>query len=256
MTSTYAVSALTLLLTAGIGCAQSTPTLEATTTLPVVLARSVSANHARPNDVVLATTFQDVQLSGGRHIPSGARVTGHVVEAQSFNFDKTPYAKQKPGMLTVRFDTVQVNGTEVPLNVTVRALADPIVSNNAYAPLSSDLDSRGTHTLVGGDQLYPSQDGVENIDGDIVAYNRRSGVYAHLIPNGTCDGSSVEVSMGIFSASACGVYGFTGIRAVDRGSVSSPSTLVLVSARRSPELPKHATALLEVLPSQQAFTAR
>jgi hypothetical protein len=158
--------------------------------------------------------------------------------------------------LSVHFDSVQVSGQQVLLNVTVRALADVVASDDAYAPLASDLDSRGARTLIGGDKLYESQDGLENNEGDVVGYKRRNGLYAHLIPSQTCDGNSFEVSMGIYSPSACGVYGFAGIRATEFGSGSVPSTLTLVSTRRSPELPKHATALLEVLPTQQASIAR
>jgi hypothetical protein len=226
--------------------------LDASTTLPIMFTRSVDASHAKQGDAVEAKTFQKVRLANGNSVPSGARVIGHVVAADGYTFDKTPYAKQKASTLSIHFDTLQSGTLSIPLNVTVRAMADPITSSNAYAPLSNDLDSRSPRTLVGGDQLYASQSGIENMDGDIVAYDRRDGVYAHLISNGPCDGGSVEVSMGIYSASACGVYGFTGMRAVETGSTSVPSTLTFVSARRTAEVPKHSTALLEVLPAQQA----
>jgi hypothetical protein len=240
-----------LLLTPAALIAQNV-SLDASTTLPITFTRSVDASHAKTGDVVEAKTFQQVKLANGTSIPSGARVTGHVVDANGYTFDKTPYAKQSASTLSIHFDTLQSGSLSIPLNVSVRAIADPITSSNAYAPLSNDLDSRSPRTLVGGDQLYASQDGIENMDGDVVAYNRRDGVYAHLISNGRCDGGSVEVSMGIYSASACGVYGFTGMRAVETGSTSNPSTLTFVSARRTAEVPKHSTALLEVLPSQQA----
>lgn len=227
-------------------------TLDTSTTLPITFTRSVDAAHAKAGDAVEAKTFQNVKLSNGSSIPSGARVTGHVVEAAGFTFDKTPYAKQSASTLSIHFDALQNGAQTIPLNVTVRAIADPITSNGAYAPLSSDLDSRNTRTLIGGDQLYASQSGIENMDGDIVAYNRRDGVYAHLISNGRCDGGSVEVSMGIYSASACGVYGFTGMHATQTGSASDPSTLTFVATRGTAEVPKHSTALLEVLPAQQA----
>ncbi|WP_041592578.1 hypothetical protein [Terriglobus roseus] len=241
-----------LLLFSPLAVLAQAPSLAASTTLPITFTRAVDANHAKAGDIVEAKTFQQVKLSSGAVIPSGAHVTGHVVEAAGYIFDKTPYAKQTTSRLSIHFDSVQNGTVSIPLNVTVRAMADSITSINAYAPLSNDLDSRSTRTLVGGDQLYASQDGIEDKDGDVVAYNRRDGVYAHLISNGRCDGGSTEVSMGIYSASACGVYGFTGMRAVETGSVAQPSTLTFVSARRTAEVPKHSTALLEVLPVQQA----
>ena len=249
MYRTLALSSL-LLLSPLVAHAE-TPSLVTSTTLPITFTRSIDAKHAKAGDAVAAKTFQKVKLADGSVIPSGARVTGHVLEAAGFSFDRTPYAKQTASRLSIHFDTVQSGSTTIPLNVTVRAIADSIASVNAYAPLSNDLDSRSPRTLIGGDQLYASQDGIENMDGDVVAYNHRDGVYAHLIPNGRCDGGSVEVSMGIYSASACGVYGFTGMRAVESGSASVPSTLTFVSERRTAEVPRNATALLEVLPTQQ-----
>jgi len=250
MSRILALSSL-LLLTPAALIAQNA-SLEPSATLPVDFTRSVDAGHAKVGDVVEAKTIQRVKLSDGSFLPAGAHVTGHVVEANGFTFDKTPYAKQSGSTLSVRFDNLQSGSISIPLHVTVRAIADEFASSSAYAPLSNDLDSRNARTLVGGDQLYASQDGIENMEGDIVAYNRRDGVYAHLIPNGSCDGGSTEVSMGIYSASACGVYGFTGMRAAETGSVTNPSTLTFVATRRSAEIPKHSTALLEVLPAQQA----
>ena len=243
--------ALSLLLIPAAVPAQ-TVTLDSSTTIPITFTRSVDANKAKPGDSVEARTFQKIKLAGGVSIPSGARVLGHVVQAAGFAFDKTPYAKQQASTLSIRFDTLQSGKSTFPLNVTVRAIADSLASGDAYKPLSNDLDTRSTRTLVGGDQLYPSQDGVENMEGDIVAYNRRDGVYAHLVAGGRCDGGSVEVSMGIYSASACGLYGFSGMRAVEFGSSEVPSTLTLVSPRRTAEIPKSSTALLEVLTVQQA----
>lgn len=226
------------------------------TTLPIIFNVTVSAKTAHSGDIVSAKTMQAVRLANGATIPSGARVIGHVINATKFVYDKTPYAKQKDSTLTVHFDTVEVNGQKIPLNVTVRAMADYFATNAAYEPKSTDLDPLGTLTLVGGDLLTPSQSEVRNLDNDVVAYNRRGGVYAHLIPNGRCDGNSTEVSMGIYSASACGLYGYTNVSAVEFGSASNPSTLSLVSHRTSPEIVKHSTALLEVLPQEQASMGR
>jgi hypothetical protein len=188
------------------------------------------------------------KLATGEVIPAGTEVVGHVAAASAFVYDKTPYAKQKESVLAIHFDTVRIAGHDVPLNVTVRAMADPLTSWDARKPKSSDLDSLGTMTQIGGDQLVPSQDEVVDQSGDVVAYNRRNGVYAHLIAHAGCDGGSTEVSVGIYSASACGLYGFTGVSAREIGSLSSPSTLSLVSTHTSPKVWRQSTALLEVLP--------
>jgi len=226
------------------------------TTLPIVFTNTVSARKSHSGDAVHAKTFQVVLLANGTTIPSGARVVGHVVEATPFVYDKAPYAKQKNSILTVHFDSVEANGAKLPLNVTVRAMADYFATSAAREPKSTDLDSLSTLTLVGGDLLIPSQSEIRDQKDDIVGYNRRGGVYAHLIANGRCDGTSIEVSMGIYSASACGLYGYTNTIATDFGSAVAPSNLTLMSHRRSPEIAKQSTALLEVLPEEHASVER
>lgn len=230
--------------------------LEAPTTLPIVFTRTLSADHVHPGDPVVAKTTQAVRLANGRTIPAGAKVSGHVLEANGFTYDKTPYARQKVSELSLQFDSVQDGAIKIPLHVAVRAMADPLTSWDAQRPKSTDLDSLGTLTQIGGDQRVPSQSEVVNMDGDVVAYNRHGGVYAHLIAHNGCDGSNVEVSMGIYSASACGLYGFTGVTATEKGSAEQPSRLTLVSTHASPKLWKSTTALLEVVPEQRAVASR
>jgi hypothetical protein len=227
----------------------ASPTLPSQqTTLPIVFTSTVSADRAHAGDVIHAKTTQIAKLATGEVIPAGTLVVGHVVAANAFAHDKTPYATQKESVLAIHFDSLRVAGREVALKVTVRAMADPLTSWGAREPKSSDLDPQGTVTQIGGDQLIPSQDEVVNLEGDVVAYNRRNGVYAHLIARGGCDGSTNEVSIGIYSASACGLYGFTNVSAREIGSVASPSVLSLASTRTSPKVWRSSTALLEVLP--------
>jgi hypothetical protein len=231
--------------------------LEAPTTLPIVFTTTIGAGHSHAGDPVLAKTTQVVHLASGEDIPSGSKVSGHVVAANPFVYDRTPYAHQKSSMLSIQFDSIQVRGAELPLNVTVRAMADPITSEEARTPnMPHDADPQGTVTQIGGDQLTPSQAEVMSSDGDVIAYNKRGGVYAHLIANDGCDGSSVEVSMGIYSASACGLYGFVRVSAPQMGSKAAPSKLSLVSSHVSPKIWKRSTALLEVLPAQQDVASR
>lgn len=170
------LSALALMSSAAFAQTPATSSLAAPTTLPIVFTQSVAADHAKPGDAIQAKTIQQVELPGGAILPSGSRVMGHVVAASGFSYDKTPYARQQPSTLSVHFDTVQFKGGSLPLNVTVRAIASPIASWDAKKPQASDMDSLGTLTQIGGDQLVPSQSEVRNMDGDVVAYNKHRGV--------------------------------------------------------------------------------
>jgi hypothetical protein len=236
--------------------AQSAP-LDAPATLPIVFTRTLSAANSHLGDAVEAKTSQAVHLANGAVIPSGTKIQGHVLAASAFAYDKTPYARQKQSALSIHFDTIAWNGQTLPLNVTVRAMADRLESDAArIPPVPHDVDPWSTMTQIGGDQLTPVQHEVTNSYGDVVGYNKHDGVYAHLIANGHCDGSDVEVSMGIYSASACGLYGFVSVAALETGSATQPSTLTLSSTHVSPKIWKYSTALLEVVNVQPSVASR
>lgn len=219
------------------------------TVLPITFTKTVGADRAHTGDVVRAKTTQVVRLTSGEVIPAGTEVIGHVAVASGFVYDKTPYAKQKEAVLEIQFDSLHVAGHDVPLQVMVRAMAAPLASWGARQPKSSDLDPTSAVSQIGGDQLIPSQSEVVDRNGDVVAYNRRNGVFAHLIANGSCDGSTNEVSVDIYSASACGLYGFADVAARETGSALVPSRLSLVSTHTSPKIWRSSTALLEMLPN-------
>ena len=233
------------------GATPTAPSPSPRTTLPIIFTKSVSADKARVGDVVSARTTQTARLVTGEVVPAETEIVGHVSAAKGFVYDKTPYATQKESVLEIQFDSLHLGGHDLPLKVTVRAMADPLTTWGAREQNKAD-DSLATVTQIGGDVLIPSQSEVVNRNGDVVAYNRRNGVYAHLIAHDTCDGSTNEVSVDIYSASACGLYGYTDVVARETGSITAPSRLSLVSTHGSPKIWKHSTALLEMLPDTGA----
>ncbi|QMV18436.1 hypothetical protein GOB94_06865 [Granulicella sp. 5B5] len=245
----------TLIMVAASACpAQSHATsataaqLPAHATLPISFTKTVSASHSRPGDTIQARTTQAIHLVDGRVVPAGTLVTGHILAAKAFAYDETPYAKQVPGVLEIQFDSLQVQGQSIPLHVSLRAMADPLTGWHAADPPPSDMDPLGTLTQVGGDQLVPSQKEIRDRNGDVVGYNKKGGAYAHLIANVrgpvNCDAGDTEQPMSQFSASACGLYGFTNM------SLTSfdDSHIGLVSTHSTPQIWKHSIALLETMP--------
>jgi hypothetical protein len=224
------------------------PQLPAHATLPIAFTKTVSAAHAKPGDPVEARTIQAIHLADGRELPAGARVTGHVLAATAFKYDDTPYAKQIPGTLDIQIDALEVHGTQVPLKVTLRAMADPTTSWQSGEATSSDNDPLATTTQIGGDQLIPSQKEIRNRNGDVVGYNKKGGAYAHLIANSsgplTCNAGDTEQPVSMFSASACGLYGFTDVALTD----VDPFRIGLSSTHGTPQIYKHSMALLESVP--------
>jgi hypothetical protein len=228
------------------------PSLAPGTTLPIEFERTIDSDHVRVGDPVVAKTTQQVRLANGQLLPAGTHVTGRVTVSSAFAFDKTPYAKQRSSTLAIRFDSLQSKEEALPLHVYVRAMADSLTVWEAQRPKSTDLDPLGTTTQIGGDQVVPSQSEVVSQDGDVVGYRRRGGVYAHLISavgNGptTCSASDTEQSMGLFSAAACGLYGFTDVTLLSTGNTGEISTLTLSSRRRSAKIWAHSAALLEAV---------
>jgi len=90
------------------------------TTLNSVLSDTVDARKSKPGDTVKARTSEDVKAGGIIVIPRGAKLVGHVTEAQ-------PAAKTgEQARLGLVFDRAELkDGRQIPLRTTFYALAAP-----------------------------------------------------------------------------------------------------------------------------------
>jgi len=220
--------------------------LPSSTAIPVSFERSIDTKKAKVGDTVTAKTLQIVELPGGKSIAKGSRLVGHVVALNSFHFDQTPYAHQRPSMLSIHFDTLRSGEAAIPINVAVRAIANTNDSRQATYPHSIDYtDHVGMMTLIGGTTFSPLEKLIQTEDGDAIGYNRRNGVFARLISSGSCKGTSTEQSIAIFSPDACGAYGFGGDYLADTGRDGS-GTFTLALRGRSVKLYAGSTALLQI----------
>jgi hypothetical protein len=220
-------------------------TLPAQTTIPVIFTHTENAAKAKAGDVVTAKTMQVVVLPNGDQLPKGSMVTGHIVEVRPFKFDDTPYTAQQASYLSIKIDQVGKDGTG-PVVTTVRALADPISTEEALTPHGIDeTDHPGTVTLIGGAHYSPVDRHVTyGVDDDVVAYNKKQGVFAHLLPGGAdCPGTQTEQSVGVFSPDACGLYGFGSVHLSED---TASGTFRLASTHRTVVLYAGSAALLQV----------
>ena len=252
-TLAFGVANLAFCANAASAAAQS-QTLPAATAVPVSFVHSVDAKKAKVGDTVTAKTMQVILLPGGASIDKGTVVEGHVVAVQPFHFDPTPYAHQSPSLISIHFDKLQKGDSVIPVNLSVRAIADPDDSRQASYPHSNvDGDSLGMMTLIGGTSYSPLDKMIQSDDGDAIGYNRKGGVFARLIASGSsgrgtsihCEGTDSEQSMAIFSPDACGVYGFAGDYMLENGQDGS-GTFTLAVRGRSEKLYAGSTALLQV----------
>ena len=222
------------------------------TAIPIVFTRTIAAGDVHPGDAVRAKTLEAVALPGGRTLPAGSVLAGSIVAASPFQFDATPYASQRPSVLSIRFESIAGQGGAIPVNVSVRAIAGPVASHEAEIPHGLDeIDWSATRTLIGGDTTSALDKTVLAPDGSVVGYNRGEGVYARLLasvsahdPGLSCDATSSEQAVAVFSPDACGVYGLNTIALADNGAQDN-GTFVLESRQGSVRLYAGTTALLE-----------
>ena len=182
------LSFLALLGSVAMVPASRAVTLPAQTTIPVMFTHTENAAKAKAGDVVTAKTMQVVVLPNGDQLPKGSMVTGHIVEVRPFKFDDTPYTAQQASYLSIKIDQVVNKSGPTAVVASVRALADPISAEEALTPHGIDeTDHPGTVTLIGGAHYSPIDKHVTyGVDDDIVAYNKKQGVFAHLLP-GRCE---------------------------------------------------------------------
>lgn len=198
--------------------------LPAGTLLPVALGHGINAGKLHAGDQIHARVMQSIP---GTAVRRGARVVGRVVAVSS--------GSNGPAKVAIRFDAVRSQGRVIPVSTDLRAVASPMEVQMAQVPV--DMSSRGltpetwTTQQIGGDQVYRGGGPVargETPVGKPVPY----GVEAVPQPsaNGPCrgaQGNGQPQALWLFSANACGVYGFGNLR-IERAGRSS-GTIVLSS---------------------------
>lgn len=97
---------------------QNSGNLSGGTTMNAALSQSVDAKKNKPGDAVTAKTTEATKSDGKVVIPKGSKLVGHVTEA------KPRTDGESQSSLGIVFDkAILKSGQEIPLNVTVRALA-------------------------------------------------------------------------------------------------------------------------------------
>lgn len=119
------------------------------TKVPAVLDKSVDSRKCKQGDEVVAKTTQDVVSHGKVIIPRNSKLIGHVTEASA---KANGEAESKLGIV---FDkAVLRNGSSVPMQARIQALAAPVVT--AAGSMSDDsagsapIGSAGTTSSAGG----------------------------------------------------------------------------------------------------------
>ncbi len=210
-------------------------TIPAGTVLAVQLNTSLDSRKCRPVQMVKARLMQDVPLPDGGKIPEGAKVIGHVVEV-------VPTTAEGGARVSLRFDRVAFAGRSLSVVTHLRALAS--MREVEYAQIPPMGTDRGSPwpwmntNQIGGDAVYGF--GGPVIQGsEVVGEGAIGGVLARLRPNPAagCRGAAGDddrlQALWLFSADACGTYGFPDLKIAHAGR-TSPGGQIVLASRQGP----------------------
>jgi hypothetical protein len=204
------------------------------TKIDSTLTKPLDAKKCKPGDPVEARTSQDVKQDGKVVLKKGTPLMGHVTEAQA-------RAKgQSESRLGVVFDhAVMKDGTQVPLNATIQALAATQSSATANAG-SDDMiapgramgttsgTARGGGVLSGASSTVGSTTGaVTNTAGSVPATAGADlGAMAHS--TGAVGGLT---SSGHLASNSSGVFGLEGVSLATAASGETQSSMIVSSTK-------------------------
>src|ERR1700751_582339 len=203
------------------------------TVLPAQLNFSLNSRKCKPGETITARIMQDVPLPSGRKIRAGAKVVGHVVTVKAASAGQ-------PAEITLRFDRLDFAHHFVPMSTSLKALASMMAVDDAQVPPSGP--DRGTpwawstRNLVGGGGAY-GEDGPVARGTEIVGKALAAGVLLPVKANpalgcrGEIAGNNQPQAFWVFSSSACGVYGITGVEITHAGRTFPVGEITLASKR-------------------------
>jgi hypothetical protein len=223
---TKCVAVLAFLLLISFANAQ---TLPPGTALPVMLRNTLDARRDKAGKTITARLMQNVILSDGVVLRTGARITGQVVSTM-------PATRGAASRIVVKFDQISTGKHQISITAHLRALASPNAVFEAQLPTNA-IDDYGTSTSdwntvqIGGAGVYRGSGQVMD-GGTVIGKTTDYGaVTARLlaVPPLGCRASEREQALWLFSPSACAVYGYDDLRIVHRRDASPSGEVELES---------------------------
>jgi len=104
-------------------------TVPAGTVLPVMLRTSINSRKTQPGQKIVARVMEDVRLPDGHKLPSGSKLSGHVVSL-------APRMGEIPSSITIEFDRLHLkHHQEITVVTSLRAIASFMEVSDAYVPM-------------------------------------------------------------------------------------------------------------------------
>ncbi len=222
--------------------------IPAGTILPLQLNTPLNSRKAKSGQVVTARLMQDVPLPSGTKIRAGSKAIGHVLGvAEAGN--------GSGATLSFQFDTLEVSNRRVPMTTNLRALASMMEVEDAQIPKTGP--ERGTPenwwttVQIGGDVVYrgggPVANGLRVVgtptaNGVSVRIASKSGTKCR----GDLGGNELPQALWLFSADACGTYGFADLTIAHAGRSNPVGQITLASEKRNFDVRSGSGLLLRV----------
>ena len=221
-----------LTLTTGLFAQNAIP---AGTILPLQLNSSLNSAKSKPGQVVTARIMQDVPLPSGARIRAGSRAVGRVLEVVE--------ARNGSGAkLSLQFDTLEVSKRRMPMTTNLRALASLMEVEEAQIPKTGPdrgtPEEAWTTVQIGGDVVYRGGGPVAN-GLRVVGAPTTNGVLVRVAGKrgtkcrGDLGGNEQPQALWVFSADACGTYGFPDLTIAHAGRSNPVGQITLASEKRN-----------------------
>ena len=215
---------------------QSSAALSSGTAMNATLSQPVDAKQNKPGDRVTAKTTEAAKSEGKVVIPKGSKLVGHVTEC------KQRSKEEKESALGIVFDKAMLkNGEEIPLNVTIRALAaaqTAAASSVGGDELSGGGGAAGSARASGGGALG----GVRSAAGAATGAATNTAANAGGVANGAVN-STVNAAgaargavgglntAGQLTSNSQGVFGLEGLNLNAVASNSTQGSLITSTSR-------------------------
>jgi hypothetical protein len=225
----------------------SSASLASGTAMNATLSQPVDAKKNKPGDQVTAKTTQATKSQGKVVIPKGSRLVGHVTECRQRG------KEEKESALGIVFDkAILKNGQEVPLNVTINALAaaQSVASSSVGGDdLSAGGEAIGSARASGGGALGGVRSAAGGAAGTVTNTAANAGGLAGGAVNSTANvaGSTRGAVGGLnatgqLTSNSQGVFGLQGLNLSSAASNSKHS--LITSASRNVHLDSGTQLLL------------
>ena len=222
--------------------------IPAGTILPLRLNSSLNSRKSKPGQIITARLMQDVPLPSGARIRAGAKAIGSILEVDE--------AENRGGAkISLRFDTLEVAKRKIPITANLRALASMTEVQDAQLPASGPdrgtSESSWTTVQIGGDVVY--RGGGPVVRGlQVVGVPAPGGVLVRIASKpaagcrGEIEGNDRPQALWVFSADACGVYGFPGVSIAHAGRTDPIGRMTLQVTEGELKIPAGSGMLLRV----------